>query len=39
MDSNTSTYSNDNLFNIRKDEYNLLTGGSKEDRDKIDNIK
>ena len=39
MDSNTSTYSTDNLFNIRKEEYNLLTGGSKEDRDKIDNIK
>ena len=39
MDSNTSTYSNDNLFNIRKEDNKLLTGGSKEDRDKIDNIK
>jgi hypothetical protein len=38
MDSNTSVYSTDNLFNVRK-EYNLLTGGSKEDRDKIHNIK
>jgi hypothetical protein len=41
IDLNTSTYSNENLFNIRKDDYDYLlkTGGGPEERKKIAKIK